>query len=105
MSYPMRDSEEGPVYDFTDTEQQAFMRDMDPVYDHVHTLAEGKPKCKVDIGCKFTGQRAYHWDSTTGVYWEALPGMGYDEWLIQRALMADTLVARKRRPEEIRQKA
>ena len=41
----------------------------------------------VHIGSKFTGKPAAHADTTTGVYWEALPKIQGDALNIQHALL------------------
>lgn len=42
----------------------------------------------VHIGLKYTGQPAAHADTTTGVYWEALPQITGHALKIQQALLA-----------------
>ncbi len=79
---------------------------MSEVHDYVVRLAQGhphpSPKPKVEIGSLYTGKREFHWDSRTGTYSELLPLIGYDEWLIQQALVGP-MVLRKRKQKNIRQ--
>lgn len=63
-------------------------------------LATSKPK--VEIGKRWTGRREYFWDSRAGVYSEALPVMGYDEWLVMHALVP-TMLCRRRTATDVRQ--
>lgn len=90
--------------DFVDTEQAGFLLDhaQTDVAKHVIRLATGTPKLPVEIGAQWTGKREFHWDSRTGVYMESYPLVGYDEWLIQQALVGP-LVLRKRKRKNIRQ--
>ncbi len=76
---------------------------MSQVAEFVTRLATAK-KIKLKIGERFTGKREFYWDSRSGEYSESLPLVGYDEWLIQIALLPKMLVKR-RRPDQIRQKS
>lgn len=51
------------------------------------TLAIGRTRTTVHIGCKYTGKYAGHMDTTTGAYWEALPKIEGDALKIQRSLL------------------
>ena len=42
----------------------------------------------VHIGCKYTGKPQSHADTTTGIYWEALPKIDGSALALQAALLA-----------------
>lgn len=41
----------------------------------------------VQIGCKYTGKPAAHIDTTTGIFWEVLPKIEGDAFLLQTKML------------------
>lgn len=60
------------------------------------SIPAGKGRAGIVIGCRYTGKYAGHVDTTTGVYWEALPKIGGEELALQQALLAKPRPVRER---------